>query len=80
MGLLRLEVENFKSYRGKQVIGPFTRFTAVIGPNGSGITPLSIMNSYLSICIAQQLKYENGISVFCEPYYWLMLSDQYDTW
>jgi predicted ATPase len=32
-----IEVENFKSYRGKQVIGPFIRpFTAVIGPNGAG--------------------------------------------
>lgn len=31
-----LEVENFKSYRGKHDIGPFKSFTAVIGPNGSG--------------------------------------------
>lgn len=37
MSLLKsLEVENFKSYRGRQVIGPFSPFTAVIGPNGSG--------------------------------------------
>ena len=34
--ILRLEVENFKSYGGKQVVGPFKRFTAVIGPNGAG--------------------------------------------
>ncbi|PVZ98678.1 hypothetical protein BB558_005309 [Smittium angustum] len=34
--LLRLEVENFKSYKGFQTIGPFSSFTAVIGPNGSG--------------------------------------------
>ena len=33
----RLEVFNFKSYRGEQNIGPFSsRFTAIIGPNGSG--------------------------------------------
>lgn len=32
----RLEVDNFKSYRGRQDIGPFHAFTAVIGPNGSG--------------------------------------------
>ena len=32
----RLELENFKSYAGKQVIGPFQPFTAIIGPNGSG--------------------------------------------
>uniref|UniRef100_H2YW17 SMC hinge domain-containing protein n=1 Tax=Ciona savignyi TaxID=51511 RepID=H2YW17_CIOSA len=30
-----IEVENFKSYRGKILI-PFKKFTAIIGPNGSG--------------------------------------------
>ncbi|KAG5459740.1 MAG: LOW QUALITY PROTEIN: RecF/RecN/SMC N terminal domain-containing protein [Olpidium bornovanus] len=34
--LQRVELENFKSYRGHQVIGPFHNFTSVIGPNGSG--------------------------------------------
>ena len=33
---MRLEIENFKSYRGKEVIGPFKHFTTIIGPNGSG--------------------------------------------
>lgn len=32
----RLEVENFKSYLGKHVIGPFDDFTCIIGPNGAG--------------------------------------------
>ena len=37
MGRLeQLEVENFKSYAGHQVIGPFSPFQAVIGPNGAG--------------------------------------------
>uniref|UniRef100_H3B892 Structural maintenance of chromosomes protein n=1 Tax=Latimeria chalumnae TaxID=7897 RepID=H3B892_LATCH len=37
MGYLKhLEVENFKSWRGRQVIGPFKNFSCVIGPNGSG--------------------------------------------
>ena len=37
MGFLkRLELENFKSYKGHQVIGPFKQFTAIIGPNGAG--------------------------------------------
>ena len=37
MGSLdRLELENFKSYKGHQVIGPFRKFTAIIGPNGAG--------------------------------------------
>ncbi|GMH02340.1 hypothetical protein Nepgr_004179 [Nepenthes gracilis] len=32
----RLELENFKSYKGHQIIGPFYDFTAIIGPNGAG--------------------------------------------
>lgn len=32
--LRRLELENFKSYCGLQVIGPFDDFTCIIGPNG----------------------------------------------
>ncbi|KAJ4840549.1 Structural maintenance of chromosomes protein 1 [Turnera subulata] len=32
----RLEMENFKSYKGEQIIGPFKDFTAIIGPNGAG--------------------------------------------
>nr|XP_055110095.1 structural maintenance of chromosomes protein 1B isoform X4 [Symphalangus syndactylus] len=37
MGHLELLLlENFKSWRGRQVIGPFRRFTCIIGPNGSG--------------------------------------------
>ncbi|XP_010519358.1 PREDICTED: structural maintenance of chromosomes protein 1 [Tarenaya hassleriana] len=34
--ILRLEMENFKSYKGQQLIGPFMDFTAIIGPNGAG--------------------------------------------
>ncbi|KAA0724484.1 Structural maintenance of chromosomes protein 1B [Triplophysa tibetana] len=37
MGYLKqLDVENFKSWRGKQTIGPFKRFNCIIGTNGSG--------------------------------------------
>ena len=32
----RIELENFKSYKGSQIIGPFENFTCVIGPNGVG--------------------------------------------
>ncbi|KAL7069281.1 putative structural maintenance of chromosomes protein [Cryptosporidium serpentis] len=33
----KLELENFKSYGGKKIIGPFHKsFTAIVGPNGSG--------------------------------------------
>ena len=31
-----LEVHNFKSYKGTQRIGPFKKFSCIIGPNGSG--------------------------------------------
>uniref|UniRef100_A0A6M2DMN1 Structural maintenance of chromosomes protein n=1 Tax=Xenopsylla cheopis TaxID=163159 RepID=A0A6M2DMN1_XENCH len=34
--LSSIEVDNFKSYRGKLMIGPLKQFTAIIGPNGSG--------------------------------------------
>ena len=38
MGRLhRIELENFKSYKGHQTIGPFLDFTCVIGPNGAGM-------------------------------------------
>ncbi len=33
----KIVLENFKSYQGKTVIGPFHKlFTAIVGPNGSG--------------------------------------------
>ncbi|CAH8268623.1 unnamed protein product [Arabidopsis lyrata] len=34
--ILQLEMENFKSYKGHQLVGPFKDFTAIIGPNGAG--------------------------------------------
>uniref|UniRef100_A0A3B3ZYL8 Structural maintenance of chromosomes protein n=1 Tax=Periophthalmus magnuspinnatus TaxID=409849 RepID=A0A3B3ZYL8_9GOBI len=34
--LKQIDVENFKSWRGKQIIGPFLRFSCIIGTNGSG--------------------------------------------
>ncbi|XP_026884598.2 structural maintenance of chromosomes protein 1B isoform X3 [Electrophorus electricus] len=37
MGYLKqLDIENFKSWRGKHTIGPFKRFNCIIGTNGSG--------------------------------------------
>ncbi|XP_071375604.1 structural maintenance of chromosomes protein 1B [Centroberyx affinis] len=37
MGYLKqIDIENFKSWRGKQVIGPFMKFSCIIGTNGSG--------------------------------------------
>ncbi|KAG5492772.1 hypothetical protein JKF63_01352 [Porcisia hertigi] len=32
----RIELDNFKSYYGTAVIGPFKDFTCIVGPNGAG--------------------------------------------
>eukprot|EP00953_Heterococcus_sp_UTEX-ZZ885_P009453 5564-Heterococcus_DN1.PRE.1 len=44
--LVRIELENFKSYAGSQTIGPFKDFTAVIGPNGAVLV--------IRVCICAQ--------------------------
>ena len=54
--LLRLEVENFKSYRGHQNIGPFKQFTAVIGPNGAGKSNLMDAISFVLGVRTAQLR------------------------
>ncbi|KAJ4918416.1 hypothetical protein JOQ06_022228 [Pogonophryne albipinna] len=37
MGYLKqIDIENFKSWRGNKVIGPFAKFNCIIGTNGSG--------------------------------------------
>ncbi|KAJ3134598.1 Structural maintenance of chromosomes protein 1 [Geranomyces variabilis] len=66
--LVELEVENFKSYRGKQVIGPFHNFTSVIGPNGSGKSNLmdaisfvlGVKSSHLRSSQLKELIYRGG--------------------
>lgn len=52
----RLEVENFKSYKGRQQIGPFKSFTAVIGPNGSGKSNLMDAISFVLGVRTQHLR------------------------
>ena len=47
MPVTYLELENFKSYGGKQRIGPFGNFTSVIGPNGSGKSNLMDAMSFV---------------------------------
>eukprot|EP00898_Chlorokybus_atmophyticus_P006531 jgi/Chlat1/687/Chrsp104S01283 len=54
--ILRLEVENFKSYKGRQVIGPFRDFTAVIGPNGAGKSNLMDAISFVLGVRSMQLR------------------------
>ncbi len=55
--LLKIEVENFKSYSGKQTIGPFDEnFVAVIGPNGSGKSNLMDALSFVLGIHSAQLR------------------------
>lgn len=50
-----IEVDNFKSYKGHIVIGPLTKFTAIIGPNGSGLFGLLVCFSNFYIIKDSQL-------------------------
>ncbi|KAG1835850.1 RecF/RecN/SMC N terminal domain-containing protein [Suillus subalutaceus] len=47
MPLIHVEVSDFKSYRGHQVIGPCKNFTSVIGPNGAGKSNLMDVISFV---------------------------------
>ncbi|XP_050251634.1 structural maintenance of chromosomes protein 1-like isoform X3 [Quercus robur] len=51
-----LELENFKSYKGFQTIGPFYDFTAIVGPNGSGKSNLMDAISFVLGDRAGQLR------------------------
>lgn len=65
-GYLRyIEVDNFKSYVGQQRIGPFDRFTAIIGPNGSGMMK--------SIYFNVKIDYASIISIFLSPYIFIYI-------
>eukprot|EP01117_Protostelium_nocturnum_P006632 TRINITY_DN2388_c0_g1_i1.p1 TRINITY_DN2388_c0_g1~~TRINITY_DN2388_c0_g1_i1.p1 ORF type:complete len:1232 (-),score=660.40 TRINITY_DN2388_c0_g1_i1:54-3749(-) len=55
----RLEVENFKSYRGKQTIGPFRQFQSIIGPNGAGKSNLMDAISFVLGINTAQLRGSN---------------------
>ncbi|XP_074316645.1 structural maintenance of chromosomes protein 1 [Silene latifolia] len=52
----RLELENFKSYKGHQIIGPFYDFTAIIGPNGAGKSNLMDAISFVLGVRSGQLR------------------------
>ncbi|KAL0561481.1 hypothetical protein IC582_001909 [Cucumis melo] len=54
--ILRLELENFKSYKGHQTIGPFYDFTAIIGPNGAGKSNLMDAISFVLGVRSGQLR------------------------
>ncbi|KAL7676976.1 hypothetical protein ACOME3_003225 [Neoechinorhynchus agilis] len=59
-----IELENFKSYGGRQVLGPFhDRFSCIIGPNGSGKS--NIIDSMLFVFgyRAQKIRGANLVSL-----------------
>ncbi|KAJ3410001.1 Structural maintenance of chromosomes protein 1, partial [Chytridiales sp. JEL 0842] len=69
--LVQLEIENFKSYKGRQIIGPFDNFTSVIGPNGAGKSNLmdaisfvlGIQSAHLRSTKLKDLIYRNEKAV-----------------
>ncbi|XP_037624678.1 structural maintenance of chromosomes protein 1B [Sebastes umbrosus] len=55
MGYLKqIDIENFKSWRGNTVIGPFMRFNCIIGTNGSGKS--NVMDA-LSFAMGERVAY-----------------------
>ncbi|EKM57692.1 uncharacterized protein PHACADRAFT_206572 [Phanerochaete carnosa HHB-10118-sp] len=56
MPLVRIELCDFKSYRGHQTIGPFHNFTSVIGPNGAGKSNLMDAISFVLGVKSAQLR------------------------
>ncbi|PPQ98373.1 hypothetical protein CVT26_013579 [Gymnopilus dilepis] len=56
MPLLRIELCDFKSYRGRQTIGPFMNFTSIIGPNGAGKSNLMDAISFVLGVKSAQLR------------------------
>ena len=56
MPLVRIELCDFKSYRGHHVIGPFTPFTSIIGPNGAGKSNLMDAISFVLGIKSAQLR------------------------
>ncbi|KAK0449845.1 condensin complex subunit SMC1 [Desarmillaria tabescens] len=56
MPLVRIELCDFKSYRGHQTIGPFKNFTSIIGPNGAGKSNLMDAISFVLGVKSAQLR------------------------
>lgn len=57
--LIGVNVFNFKSYKGKHCIGPFTEVTAIIGPNGSGKSNLMDAISFALLTKYDKLRLKN---------------------
>lgn len=62
-----LVVFNFKSYRGRHVIGPFKRLTGVIGPNGAGKSNLMDAMSFVLGLQARHMRGSSLIDLIYRP-------------
>jgi structural maintenance of chromosome 1 len=63
-----LEIENFKSYGGSHVIGPFSgQLTCVIGPNGSGKSNLMDAISFVLGVQSAQLRSQQLLDLIHRP-------------
>eukprot|EP00762_Andalucia_godoyi_P002040 ANDGO_02603.mRNA.1 Structural maintenance of chromosomes protein 1 len=54
--LVALELENWKSYAGKHILGPLSRFTCIIGPNGAGKSNIIDAIRFVLGCHARDLR------------------------
>lgn len=57
--LSHIEIENFKSYGGVHLIGPFEDFTCIVGPNGAGKSNLMDAISFVVGVQSRQLRSAN---------------------
>lgn len=57
--LTYLELENFKSYAGKHLVGPFSDFSCIVGPNGAGKSNMMDAISFVLGVQSRQLRSAN---------------------
>eukprot|EP00741_Cyanophora_paradoxa_P011004 tig00020553_g10636.t1 len=57
--IVRLEISDFKSYAGHQIVGPFRNFTCIIGPNGAGKSNLMEAISFVLGVRSRDLRSTN---------------------
>ncbi|KAL0772790.1 hypothetical protein Bca101_037941 [Brassica carinata] len=62
-------MENFKSYKGHQLVGPFKDFTAIIGPNGAGKS--NLMDAISFVLGVRTEKEQRGRRAFVRLVYLL---------
>ena len=54
--VFKLELTNFKSYKGTVTVGPFLDFTCIVGPNGSGKSNVMDALSFVLGQTAQKMR------------------------